>query len=326
MKPTIALRSAVLLAVVGVHLLTSASGSFTNRATTVAVASPVPSSDVLSSASAPASAATAPGLSESTGPSFFAATALASSHNSAPARPQGLAPGDSPGATVQQLLEQSSPSNFPAGEPTPCKSSATRSGWPTSPASDALAGRGTSTPSTPPATPPYGSRPPSRAPKGPTRQRDPAMGRHLPRWRSTGRAERNRTPHLPVRHLGAGPITDPHPGRLLTLLLRHLSATTDQLCEPLDIPDATPQVIDDRLEFLLQQGLTARQSRCLAGFGDGVPLAIRASRARSIMLARERDRDPPNHLQMPPAWPHRSALLGDHVLRPFRQAYSSTPA
>ena len=62
-------------------------------------------------------------------------------------------------------------------------------------------------------------------------------------------------------------------GRLLTLLLRYQLATSDQLRELLDVPDATPQDIDDRLEVLLQQGLTARHLGAWHLSEDGITLA-----------------------------------------------------
>jgi hypothetical protein len=62
-------------------------------------------------------------------------------------------------------------------------------------------------------------------------------------------------------------------GRVLTLLLRHQLATTDQLRELLEDPAARTQDIDDRLEVLHQQGLTARHLGAWHLSEDGIALA-----------------------------------------------------
>jgi hypothetical protein len=114
MKPIIALGGAALL---GVHLLTSEPGLVAHQSTTTAVATLAPrTSNPSSSLSASVPSAPEPGAYTPASP--VSPPSSGTSGSPAPAEPRGLAPGDGPGAdaTVQHLLEQSSPLNLPVAE------------------------------------------------------------------------------------------------------------------------------------------------------------------------------------------------------------------
>lgn len=118
MKPIVALGGALLLALAGVHLLTSGPEPVAHQSTTITQAMSAAGAGASSSASAAAPSSATPDASLSARPSHDSAPVRANSGSLAPAGPQGLAPGDGPGAdaTVQYLLEQSSPSDLPTAE------------------------------------------------------------------------------------------------------------------------------------------------------------------------------------------------------------------